>query len=185
MVTTVTSGSFSASKVMSLEEWTLNPPTGGIEWIDGELIEKTGMTLLHSRIQSRIGRLWGNYVEASGIGGEVYTEVPCNTHVQGHRPDVAYLTAELLAEYGDIPVLPQSFPLIAEVISPTDMANEVFGKAHEYLNSGCEEVWLVFTEERWIIAVTNSSRTVYASEETLTSQVLKGFSITVNALLGS
>jgi len=64
------------------------------------------------------------------------------------------------------------------------LANEVFGKAYEYLNSGCEEVWLVFTEERWIIVVTHSSRTVYASEEILTSQVLKGFSTTVNALIG-
>jgi Uma2 family endonuclease len=171
-------------KVISLEEWTLNPPTGGTEWIDGELVEKTGMTLLHSRIQSRIGRFWGNYVDSSGVGGEVYTEVPCNTHIKGRKPDVAYLTAELFAQYGDIPVLPQSFPLIAEVVSPTDMANEVFKKAYEYLNSGCEEVWLVFSEEKWIIVVTHSSRTVYASEETLTSQVLKGFSTTVNALLG-
>jgi Uma2 family endonuclease len=184
MVSTITPATFSASKVMSLEEWTLNPPSGGIEWIDGELIEKTGMTLLHSRIQSRITWLWKSYLEASAIGGEVYTEVPCNTHVQGRKPDVAYLTPELVAQYGDISVLPQSFPLIAEVISPTDMANDVFKKAYEYVNSGCEEVWLVLTEERWIIVVTPSSRTVYADEETLTSQVLKGFSTTVNALLG-
>ena len=168
---------------MSLEEWTLNPPDR-TEWIDGELTEKTGMTLLHSRIQGRIVRLWGNYVDSSGVGGEVYTEVPCNTHIKGRRPDVAYLTPELLAQYGDVDTLPQSFPLIAEVVSPTDTANEVFGKAHEYLNSGCEEVWLVFTEERWIIVVTPTSHTIYASEETLTSQVLRGFSTTVNALLG-
>jgi Uma2 family endonuclease len=180
MVSTI----ISTSKVMSLAEWTLNPPTDGTEWIDGELIEKTGMTLLHSRIQSRITWLWKSFVEASAIGGEVYTEVPCNTLIKGRRPDVAYLTPELLAQYGDVSVLPQSFPLIAEVVSPTDVANEVFGKAYEYLNSGCKEVWLVFTEERWIIAVTHSSRTVYASEETLTSQVLNGFSTTVNALLG-
>ncbi len=168
---------------MSLAEWTLNPPADGTEWIDGELIEKKGMTLLHSRIQGRITWLWKSYLVSSGVGGEVYTEVPCNTHLKGRRPDVAYLTPELFAQYGDISVLPQSFPLIAEVISPTDMASEVFGKAYEYLNSGCEEVWLVFTEEKWIIVVTHSSRTVYASEETLTSLVLKGFSATVNALL--
>ncbi|WP_051023599.1 Uma2 family endonuclease [Synechococcus sp. PCC 7502] len=114
------------------------------------------MTLLHSRIQGRIVRLWGNYVESSGIGGEVYT-----------------------------PVLPQSFPLIAEIVSPTDIANEVFAKADEYLEFGCEEVWLVFAKEKWIIVVTHTSRIIYAAEETLTSQVLKGFSTTVNALLGS
>jgi len=133
MVSTINPTTFSASKVMSLEEWTLNPPSGGIEWIDGELIEKTGKTLLHSRIQSRISWLWKSYLEASTIGGEVYTEVPCNTLIKGRRPHVAYLTPELFAQYGNIPALPQSFPLIAELVSPTDMANEVFGKAYEYL----------------------------------------------------
>ena len=94
---------------MSLEEWTLNPPAGGIEWIDGELIEKTGITLLHSRITW----LWKSYLEAPAIGKEVYTEVPCNTHIKGRKPDVAYLTPKLLAKYGEVSVLPQSFPLIA------------------------------------------------------------------------
>ncbi len=171
------------STSMTLEEWAIAPPSG-MEWVDGNLVEKKGMTLLHSRIQSRIGRLWGNYVESSGVGGEVYTEVPCQTLKQGRRPDIAYLTPDLLAQYGELPVLLQSFPLIAEVISPTDLANEVFAKAQEYLGSGCQEVWLVFTEEKWIVVITNSSRTVYAETEILTSHVLSGFAIAVNDLLG-
>lgn len=180
MVATVSS---SLPTSMSLKEWAIAPPDG-MEWVDDNLIEKKGMTLLHSRIQSRIGRLWGNYVESSGVGGEVYTEAPCQTLKQGRRPDVAYLTPDLLAQYGELPVLPQSFPLIAEVISPTDLANEVFAKAQEYLGSGCQEVWLVFIEEKWIVVITNSSRTVYAEAEILTSQVLNGFAIAVNDLLG-
>jgi hypothetical protein len=93
-------------KVISIAEWTLNPPTDETEWINDELVEKKGITLLHSRI----GRFWGNYVEVSGVGVEVYNEVSCNTLIKGRRPDVAYLTSELVVEYGDIPVLQQSFP---------------------------------------------------------------------------
>jgi Uma2 family endonuclease len=169
---------------ISLDEWAIAPPSGGLEWVNGNLIEKIGMTLQHSRVQSRVGRLWGNHIEASGCGGEVYTEVPCRTLERGRRPDVAYLTPDLLAKYGNLPTLPQSFSLIAEVVSPTDMADEVFAKASEYLRSQCQEVWLIFSEERLIVALTQDSRKIYAADEVITSFVLSGFSITVNDLLG-
>jgi Uma2 family endonuclease len=89
-----------------------------------------------------------------------------------------------LAKYGDLPTLPQSFPLIAEIISPTDIANDVFAKAYEYLRSGCREVWLVFSEERTIVVFAEDSRKIYVADEVVTSLVLDGFSITVNTLLG-
>ena len=172
------------SPPISLDEWVIAPPSGGLEWVDGNLKEKTGMTLQHSRVQSRVGWLWKSHVETTNFGGEVYTEVPCRTLEQGRRPDVAYLTPDLLAKYGDLPTLPQSFPLIAEIISPTDIANDVFAKAYEYLRSGCREVWLIFGEERMLVVLTEDSRKIYVTEEVVTSLVLDGFSITVNALLG-
>ena len=169
---------------ISLDEWAIAPPSDGREWVDGNLKEKTGMTLQHSRVQGRVVRLWGNHSEDNNIGGEVYTEVPCRTLEQGRRPDVAYLTPDLLAKYGGLPTLPQSFPLIAEIISPTDIANDVFAKAQEYLRSGCREVWLIFGEERMLVVLTEDSRKIYVTEEVVTSLVLDGFSITVNTLLG-
>ena len=172
------------SPTISLDEWAIAPTSDGREWVDGNLKEKTGMTLQHSRVQGRVVRLWGNHSEDTKIGGEVYTEVPCRTLEQGRRPDVAYLTHDLLAQYGDLPTLPQSFPLIAEIISPTDIANDVFAKAQEYLRSGCREVWLVFGEERMLVVLTEDSRKIYVADEVVTSLVLDGFSITVNTLLG-
>lgn len=68
------------------------------------------------------------------MGGEVYTEAPCRTKNQGRSPDVAYLTPALLAEHGEAKVLPQSFPLSAEVISPTDLAEEIIAKALSILS---------------------------------------------------
>ncbi|MDY7016143.1 MAG: Uma2 family endonuclease, partial [Cyanobacteriota bacterium] len=37
-------------KILSLEDWMQNP-LDDTEWIDGELVEKNGMTLKHSKIQ--------------------------------------------------------------------------------------------------------------------------------------
>jgi hypothetical protein len=36
------------SKIYSLEEWMENPPDLQ-EWVDGELLEKNGITLKHSK----------------------------------------------------------------------------------------------------------------------------------------
>ncbi|BAZ08604.1 hypothetical protein NIES4071_04090 [Calothrix sp. NIES-4071] len=170
-------------KNFSLEDWMQNP-INDTEWVNGELIEKNGMTLKHSQVQSNLARYWGNYKDSSGLGGNVYTDVPCLTNIQGRRPDVAYLTPALVSQYGNQKVLPQSFPLSAEIVSPTDYAEEVIAKSIEYLQSGSEEVWLVYPENRWIIIVTQNSRLIFSNGETISTQkVLLGFSIPVDDLL--
>jgi Uma2 family endonuclease len=90
-----------------------------------------------------------------------------------------------VAQFGDAKVLPQSFPLSAEIVSPTDLAEEVIAKAQEYLESGGEEVWLVFPENRWIIVITQETRQIFISGEVVSTQkVLLGFNIGVDELLG-
>lgn len=171
------------TEVFTLEDYLQNPPKN-MEWVDGQLVEKIGMTLKHGRIQAKLATYWGNYNDNHNIGGEVYTEAPCRTNRQIRRPDVAYLTPQLLAQCGDSNVLPQSFPLIAEIISPTDTAEDVFAKADEYLASGCQEVWLILPESQWIVIFTQQQRLLFTNGEVVSTQViLPGFSVTVNQLL--
>lgn len=168
---------------VSLDDWLQNPPNG-TEWIDGEVVEKSGMTLKHSQIQGNIYFYWRNYASSSQQGGKVYTDVPCRTNKQGRSPDVAYLTPELVEQYGNEKVLPQSFPLIAEIVSPTDLAEDVILKAQEYLASGSEEVWLVFPESRWIIILTQTQQIIITGGNNIKTQViLPGFSIAIDELL--
>jgi Uma2 family endonuclease len=183
-------------EINSLEEWLENPPQG-TEWVDGQLryknaevqiqdetIEVNGMTLKHSNTQANLATRWTNYKDQHEPGGQVYTEAPCKTKKQGRNPDVAYLPENLVVQYGNAKVLPQSFPLSAEVVSPTDFAEDVIAKAHEYLQSGGEEVWLIFPECRWVIAITQESRQIFISGEVVrTQKVLLGFSIAVDDLL--
>ena len=98
------------SENVSLEDFMASPPDD-MEWVDGQIAEKNGMTVKHSRIQSRLDYSWRSYKNSSGQGGEVYTEVPCHTNRRVRRPDVAYLTPELVSQFGDVPTLPQS-PLL-------------------------------------------------------------------------
>lgn len=170
-------------KILSLEDWVQNPPDS-TEWVNSELVEKTGMTLKHSEVQGNLYFYWRSYKDSSGQGGKVYTDVPCRTNKQGRSPDVAYLTPELVAQYGDVKVLPQSFPLSAEIVSQTDLAEDVIAKSQEYLQSSGQEVWLVYPENRWIIVATEESRKIFISGEVVSTQkVLLGFSIPVDELL--
>lgn len=117
---------------------------------------------------------------SNGQGGEVYVEASCRTAKQGRRPDVAYITAELLEQFDDFAVLPQSFPLIGEVVSPTDVAEELFAKAQEYLESGCEEVWLVFPENHCVVVRTQSQLLGFIARDVVrTQKVLPGFSMAI------
>ncbi|WNZ24476.1 Uma2 family endonuclease [Leptolyngbya sp. NK1-12] len=168
---------------MSLDAFIQRPPDH-TEWVDGQLIEKKGVTAKTGRIQAKLARFWGNYKDANKLGGEVYVETPCRTTGRVRCPDVAYLMPDLVAQHGDFRVLPQSFSLIAEVVSPSDEAEEVFTKVREYLASGGAEVWLVMPESQWVLVITANQQILYGPEQTATTQqALPGFTIAVSELI--
>ena len=170
-------------KPFTLEDFMLHPPER-TEWIDGELVEKAGMTYRHGRVQARLARHWGNYDEAQQLGGEVVTETACRTLKQGRCPDVAYVTPELATKYEESNKSSQVFPLIAEIASPDDSAEMLFAKAIEYLESGCEEVWLVFPEARLIMVKTQEQAwQLFTPGQTIrTQKLLQGFEIAIATL---
>lgn len=172
------------AKQFTLRDFEQNPPEHQ-EWVDGQLIETNGMTILHVRVQGRIVSAWNAYASESGCGGEAVPEAPCRTLKQGRRPDVAYMTPELLADYGSAPSLPQCYPLVAEVASPDDSGEALFAKAEEYFEAGCLEVWLVYPEARLILVkrLGGDWRLFLPGQEIATGEVLGGFAIAVEQLL--
>ncbi len=178
----VSSEPFTSSESECLSKEIVNLPEH-MECVDGKLIEKTGMTFKHSVTQANIAYYWRNHIISSGQGGKVCTEAPCRTGKQTRRPDVAYITPQLLEETGEFTILPQSFPLIAEIASPDDSGEELFAKAKEYIESGCKEVWLLFPESHWIIVLTEEQHLLLTLGEVVSTQsVLQGFSVTVDEL---
>jgi Uma2 family endonuclease len=169
-------------KVISLEEFLVKPPNR-MEWVDGNLVEKTGMTFKHGLAQVNLATSWKIYKNSNGLGGQVVTEVLCRTSKQGRRPDVAYITPELLPPSGNFTAFSQSFPLIAEVASPEDSGEELFAKAQEYLASGCLEVWLLFPEARLVFVNAGERWQLFNTDEVVSTQrVLGGFSVAVSEL---
>lgn len=171
------------TNAIALETFVQNPGKRQ-EWVDGHLIERQDMTAKTGRIQARLARYWGNYQESSGQGGEVYTETSCRTINRVRCPDVAYLPPQQVQQFGDFKVLPQSFPLVAEISSPNDQAEEVFTKVREYLESSCQEVWLIFPDSRWVMIMTAGQQLLLGPGEMARSpMVLSGFEILVSDLI--
>ena len=181
---------------LTLEEWIQNPPDGTewadgkvivkhpVEFVNGQVVGKPGMTAKTRRIQSKLDYYWRSYMISSCQRGEVYVEVTCQTMKKGRIPDVSYITPELLAQVGEFSVLPQSFPLLAEIVSPSDFADDVFAKAQEYLESGCLEVWLLFPKSSWVLVITQSQVVLFKPGEiAITQVVLPGFSVAVDELM--
>ncbi len=155
----------------------------GMEEVDGVLIEKTGMTLNHASTQLNLAGEWRTYARVSGQGGKAYTEAPCRTDQQKRRPDVSYLTAELVEQYGSPAILSHSYPLIGEVASPDDKAEMLFSKAREYLRSQCQEVWLLFPENQLVMIATQECWQVFTEADQISTQIiLPGFTISVAEL---
>lgn len=171
-------------ELVSLEEF-LRHPGDRTEWVDGKLIEKTGMTYKHGLAQGKLIRQWGDYIISNELGGEICVETLCRTAKQVRRPDLAYISPQLLEQFGNnFTVLPQSFPLIAEVASPDDRAEELFAKSKEYLESGCLEVWLLFPETRIVLINPQNRWLLFNADEVASTQnVLNGFSVAVSELL--
>jgi Uma2 family endonuclease len=150
----------------------------GFELVDGTLEEKTGMTLKHAGVQNALGAEWRAYSRAQKQGGKAYTEGLCKTKDQKRRPDVAYVTADLLAQHGEPTTFPQAFPLIAEIASPDDAAEMLFAKAQEYLEAGAEEVWILLPETQLAFIVVPQAVLAFMPHQTIATQkVLPGFSI--------
>ena len=176
MVTTI------AQPILTLENFLTHPPDHQ-EWVNGILQETNGMTVLHSKIQAKIVRLLGNYLDDTKQGGEVYTELPCRTTQQGRRPDIAYLTPELVEAYSAAPSLPFSPTFVIEVISPPDSAEDILTKASEYLASGALEVWLVFPANQKVMTITEQQTIMfYPDQVAIPQKVLNGFSLDLNIL---
>jgi Uma2 family endonuclease len=157
----------------------------GMELVDGKFVEKhgrllakTGTTLKHAGVQNALGAEWRAYSRTKNQGGKAYTGGLCKTKTQQCRPDVAYVTTELLAQHGEPISFPRAFPLIAEIASPDDAIDQLFAQAQEYLDAGAEEVWILLPETQLAFIVLPQAIIAFMPHQTIATQkVLPGFSI--------
>jgi len=158
-----------------------------LELAAGRVVREPAPGFRHGRVASRLSRiLW----EASGdFGhGEVFfdmgfllTRDPPTVRI----PDVAFVSASRLAEHATDEVFLGGAPdLAVEVLSPSNSASEIQGKALEYLDAGAHLVWIVDpAAETVTVYRARDDIRVLAAEDTLDgTAVIPGLEVEVGRL---
>jgi Uma2 family endonuclease len=158
------------------------PENRGVELVDGVLVEKQPVGLEALWIASEILFLLRSQVPKSFA--YIINEAmlyPFGDNRNGRRPDCCAILATKFPNG-----LPKNNPivvpdLVVEVLSPSDLAQEVEDRLHRYLKAGVPLVWLVNPELRTvrIHRPDGTSHTLEADAEITGEGVLPMFKCTI------
>jgi Uma2 family endonuclease len=159
---------------------------GKDELIDGELIELPPPKLNHSKRSMRIYHaLCDATAQAHARGeaadlGEVYQEAGYRlAHRHWVQPDVS-ITHPGQPETDYL----EGAPAIAvEVVSDGNTPEHIARKTKLYLQHGVHEVWHCYRNPRKIEVHTPNGMRVFTEEQSITTPLLPGFSLSVSAAL--
>jgi Uma2 family endonuclease len=135
------------------------------EIIDGRHVELPPMSILASRVASRLHLSLGHYLLGNPAGEalmETLIRLPLPVD-RNRRPDLAFVSAQRIAQAPPQPgsdnawdVMPE---LMVEVVSPHDLAEEIMERLVEYWAAGAKLVWVVYPTQR-LVYVYDSLRQV-------------------------
>jgi Uma2 family endonuclease len=133
---------------------------------EGELVMEPSPTFLHNRIRDRIANRLSQFVKAHRLG-EVIVEMDFRLGPDTVRnPDVAFVTAQHLQtiDVNRSPV--DGAPALAvEVVSPSNLAQDMAKKVSQYLSAGTSVVWVVHPVLQQVeVHSSNGARRVKAPE---------------------
>lgn len=130
----------------------------------GELIVEPSPTFRHNRIRNRIARHLEDFVRAHHLGQvTIENDFRLSSDIV-RNPDVAFIANEAFSKM-DIDSSPiEGVPDLAiEVISPRNSAQDMLKKIHQYLDAGCQSVWVFYPNLKLVeIHETSATREVAA-----------------------
>ena len=157
------------------------------EVVNGRVVEIAPMSLFSAEIANRVRDELAIYGRTSRRGrarNDMLFRIPqAEDQTRNRAPDVAFISFDRWPEARPLPYRgnpANAVPNLAvEVVSPTDEAEDVLAKAHEYLRGGVELVWVIYPLTRQLYAYTapNAPPRLFTDADTLDGgTVLPGFS---------
>jgi len=174
--------------VLTIEQFDRLPIREGIlyELNEGELVTVPERMPRHNCVRDNVAHLAGNFVEERKLG-TILTETGYQLSPGTVRiPDVSFVPADRMQGI-DLDRGIQGAPALAiEVISPTDLAEELTQKVKQYLAAGAKPVWVVYPKTREVqVFRAGSGSFVRHEAETLEEpDLLPGFSLDLKAVFG-
>jgi Uma2 family endonuclease len=159
------------------------------EVIDGQIKEKV-LGFTEAEIATLIAELLGPFVRTHRLGRVIVEGLfqldPDNKKSQ-RRPDVAFISQSrrptsppgISTAVCDLPP-----DLAIEVNSPTNTAEEVLRKIHDYFKAGVTRVWVVFPSEQEVYAYSaiNQVQILTADQSLQDDTLLPGFTLPLATL---
>ena len=176
-------------QITTADELLHAPDLGRCELVRGELIMMSPAGFNHGRIASRIGARIANFVEETGTGAVTGAEtgfwIGRNPDTV-RAPDVGFVRSERLGPTPILGFFPGAPDLAVEVLSPDDRRREVLTKVQNWLDAGCQVVWIVDPAKRTVAVHHTGSDTIHLGEsDTLTAEdLLPGFQLPVAEIFG-
>jgi Uma2 family endonuclease len=174
--------------LLTIEQFDQLPITEGIlyELNEGEVVTLTEPMPRHNWVRDNVARLTGNFVEDRRLG-KVFVETGYQLTPETVRiPDVSFVPVDRLSEI-DLDKRIQGAPaLVIEVISPTDLAEELTQKVKQYLAAGVKAVWVFYpkTREVQVFRAGGGSFVRHEAEMLEEPDLLPGFSLDLKAVFG-
>jgi Uma2 family endonuclease len=155
-----------ATTKLTFEEFLQLPEEPGkrFELDEGDLIVEASPTFRHNVIRDRIARHLKDFIAAHRLGNvTVQTDFRLSPTVV-RSPDVAFIALDPLSRMDvDRSPLEGAPNLAVEVISPSNSAQEMLKKVHQYLDARCQAVWVFYPNLKLVeIYDTNGIREVAA-----------------------
>lgn len=126
------------------------------EEVNGLQVEAPPMGLVANVVANRLSWIINSHSIPRGLGWayvEVLFRLPIDVQ-RSRRPDVPFVSAQRWPMNKSIPTLGGAWELAPdlaiEVLSPTDLAEELDEKIGEYWDAGVRQIWVVHTQARYI-----------------------------------
>ncbi len=169
---------------MTYEEFLVWADGSHAEWVDGDVVLMSPVSVRHQQILGFVYKLLEMYVESQELG--VVLTAPFQMRLQnGREPDLLFVADHNLHRLGST-YLNGPADLAVEIVSPESVARDRGEKFYEYAEGGVPEYWLIDPQTRWaeFYRLDGSHyRPAFAGEEGVYhSQVVPGFWLRVEWL---
>jgi Uma2 family endonuclease len=131
--------------ITTADELLLSPDLGRCELVRGRLM-MTPAGFRHGRVAASLTAALEAFVSQGVLGVVTATETGFLIEREPdtvRAPDVAFLRSQRLPAEEPVGFFPGAPDLAVEVLSPDDRASEVNAKVAQWLEAGCDAVWVV------------------------------------------
>jgi Uma2 family endonuclease len=172
------------------EEW----DDESYEIVDGERIEVAPMSAYAGKIASRLVRKLGTFADDQQLGevvGEVIFRLPLTQDSgRNRKPDVAFVSSRRWPPDRPQPIGDNAWDVVpdlaVEVVSPSDLFEDLMDKVIEYFQAGVRLVWVILPKHRRVHVYESADqlRQITMSGTLDGGEVLPGFRLPLDRLFG-